>query len=231
MPSEAAEDYLKAIYKIRSEGVVKTTEIARAMDVSSASATTMVKRLADMDLVRYIPYQGVELTPKGLKTALNVIRNHRLLELYLTKALGYSWDEVHKEAEQLEHHISEEFEERISEFLGFPTHDPHGDPIPSKDGKIIHTPTTPLTEVEPGQTVQIQRVCDASNEMLRYFASLDLIPQTVILVISKEPFKGPITISITGRDKVAKNIVLGHEVSSRIFVAAWNDNSVIPAEK
>ena len=138
MLSGAVQDYLKTIYKLQEQGgAVSTSALAEAMGVAAASATGMVKKLAVLKLARHSPYQGVVLTKAGEKMALEVIRHHRLLELYLAEALGYSWDKVHEEAERLEHVISEEFEEKIFEALGRPTRDPHGDPIPTKDGTLV----------------------------------------------------------------------------------------------
>src|SRR6056297_3859017 len=149
--SQSVEDYLKAIYKLETdEKGASTTRIAESLDVSSASATNMVKRLSEMGLVDYESYKGASLTNSGRKIALEIIRHHRLLELYLLEVMGYSWDEVHEEAEKLEHHISERFEEKIAKLLDNPTHDPHGDPIPTKDGLIPEMDVEPLVNAEEG---------------------------------------------------------------------------------
>lgn len=147
--SQSIEDYLKAIYVLQSEGEsASTTNIAKALDVSSASVTNMLKRLAKMNLLEHESYKGAKLTPAGVKIALEVLRHHRLLELYLKEVMGYSWDEVHDEAENLEHHISEQFEDRIAELLNHPTHDPHGDPIPSKEGVMPEMANLSILEAD-----------------------------------------------------------------------------------
>ncbi|HWT79630.1 MAG TPA: metal-dependent transcriptional regulator, partial [Candidatus Methylomirabilis sp.] len=161
MLSEATQDYLKAIYKLQEQGgVVSTSALAEAMEVTAASVTGMVKKLAGLKLVRHNPYRGVILSRAGQKIALEILRHHRLLELYLAEALGYSWDKVHEEAERLEHVISEEFEEKIFEVLGRPTRDPHGDPIPAKDGTVITTAHERLSDLEPGAKGVIRQVSD-----------------------------------------------------------------------
>ena len=181
------EDYLKAIYAAarEGEGRATTSAIAERMEVSAASATNMMQKLAEMKLVEYRPYHGVALTSAGEKIALEVIRHHRLIELYLAEALGYSWDEVHDEAERLEHVISEEFEDRIDAMLGHPTQDPHGDPIPSKSGRVPSDADRPLSEVPPGESVVVQRVYDRDGEVLRQLASLDLVPGTRVIVVDR----------------------------------------------
>src|SRR3974377_527492 len=151
MLSEATQDYLKAIYKLQEQGgVVSTSALAEAMEVTAASVTGMVKKLAGLKLVRHNPYRGVILSRAGQKIALEILWHHRLLELYLAEALGYSWDKVHEEAERLEHVISEEFEEKIFQALGRPTRDPHGDPIPAKDGTVKAADQDRLADLEPG---------------------------------------------------------------------------------
>ncbi len=213
MLSQAVEDYLKAIYKLQGEGAVSTTDIARALDVSSASVTNMVKRLAEMKMVAYQSYKGVRLTEAGEKIALEIIRHHRLLETYLKEVLGYSWDQMHEEAERLEHHISEEFERKIDELLGYPTHDPHGHPIPTRDGQITETATAPLALAEPGRTLVIHHISDADPALLDYLETLGLLPQTPVVVLQKAPFNGPLTLRIGQHEHV-----VGHEVASNVFV-------------
>jgi len=214
MLSQAVQDYLKAIYKLQERGgSVSTTALAEEMDVAAASATGMVKKLASLKLVRHSPYQGVVLTKAGEKMALEVIRHHRLLELYLAEALGYSWDRVHEEAERLEHVISEEFEEKIFEALGRPTRDPHGDPIPAKDGTLVAGDHERLSDLEPGATGVIRRVSDRSAEMLRYLGTRGLVPDATVEVVEKAPFNGPITVK-TGET----SHVLGRDLASHILV-------------
>ena len=216
MLSEAVQDYLKTIYKLQEQGgAVSTSALAEAMGVAAASATGMVKKLAGLKLARHNPYQGVVLTKAGQKMALEVIRHHRLLELYLAEALGYSWDKVHEEAERLEHVISEEFEEKIFEALGRPTRDPHGDPIPTKDGMLVAGSHERLSEMEPGATGVIRRVSDSSAEVLRYLGDRGLVPDAAVEILEKAPFNGPITV------KMGKTShVLGRELASHIRVEA-----------
>jgi len=214
MLSQAVEDYLKVIYKLQQENKrVTTTDLAKALKVAPASVTNMMKKLAKMRLVQHTSYQGVELTKAGRKVALEVVRHHRLLELYLKEALGYSWDQVHDEAEKLEHHISEEFEEKIFEALGRPTFYPHGDPIPTKEGEIHATDFDPLSDAEPGDVLVIRRVDDGDPELLRYLEELGLLPMVTIEVMGKQPFNGPLTVRVGDAQHA-----LGRELASNIFV-------------
>ncbi len=224
MLSQAAEDYIKAVYKLETEGSVTTNLIAKALKVSSASVTNMLKRLAEMKLLEHTSYKGVKLTKAGRKIALEVLRHHRLIELYLSEVMGYSWDEVHDEAERLEHHISETFEEKIFEMLGYPEIDPHGDPIPSKEGGVINDKFAPLSNIEPGNIVRIERVSDNDPEMLRYLSEIGLVLKMTVEVLSKAPFDGPLTIKIDDKEqmvwrKVAKNVYVApveHEPSVEV---------------
>jgi DtxR family Mn-dependent transcriptional regulator len=214
MLSQAVEDYLKTIYKLQQNtAAVSTSDIARAMDVSSASVTNMVKRLAQMGLLEYESYRGVTVTATGEKVALEIIRHHRLLELYLREVMGYSWEKIHEEAEHLEHHISEEFEQKIDELLGFPTHDPHGDPIPTREGEMADATTHQLADVDPGNSVVVQRVSDTDPEMLSYLEEIGLLPGVSVKVVEKAPFHGPITMLIDGDKRV-----VGYRVASNVFV-------------
>lgn len=211
--SQSSEDYLKAIYKLQSAGGVSTKDIASALGVAAASVTNMVKRLADMKLVEHRSYRGVRLTELGEKAALETIRHHRLLETYLREVMGYSWDQMHEEAERLEHHISEAFEDKIDEMLGYPTHDPHGHPIPTRDGNINIQTTTPLSDVPAGHTVVIHHIEDTDPEILGYLEGIGLLPRTAVAVDEKAPFRGPITIRIAERREL-----IGHHVATGIFV-------------
>jgi DtxR family Mn-dependent transcriptional regulator len=183
------------------------------MDVSSASATNMVKRLAEMGLVDYESYKGARLTDAGQKIALEIIRHHRLLELYLLEVMGYSWDEVHDEAEKLEHHISEQFEDKIAELLDDPTHDPHGDPIPTKDGIMPELDEQPLTAASQNHAYMIARVKDQDPERLRYLEKEGLLPGARVIVKKREPFDGPITLLVEDEQKV-----IGHELANMILI-------------
>lgn len=195
--SEAVEDFVKTVYILQQRyDLVPTTEIAQALNISPPSATDMAKKLADANrlrepLITHERYRGVRLTELGEQIALEVLRHHRLIELYLVKALGYSWDEVHEEADRLEHVISERFEERIAEFLGHPDIDPHGDPIPSLDGSLpLRGDLIPLSEWPVGKPGIVGRLLDQSTEKLQYLAHKGLTPGTLIEVVEREPFDG-----------------------------------------
>jgi len=214
MLSQAVEDYLKAIFEVqRDHGKVATTVLAERMGVAPASATGMIKKLAGLKLVRHSPYQGVVLTRAGEKLALEVLRHHRLLELYLAEALGYTWDQVHDEACRLEHVISEEFEDKIYEALGRPTRDPHGEPIPTKDGKMPSADHEPLSDLQPGTAGVISQVSKSNPEILRYLGARGLIPEATVEVVEKAPFEGPLTVR-TGEN----SYVLGRQLASHIRV-------------
>lgn len=215
MLSQAVEDYLKTIYKLQDDGTVATTDIARAMDKSSASVTNMIKRLDQMGLVKYQSYKGVTLTEAGNKIALEIIRHHRLLELYLKEVMGYSWKSIHEEAEHLEHHISEEFENRIDQMLGYPTHDPHGHPIPTRDGHVEELDVDPLSDVAQGATVRVQRVSDEDPELLHYLEDIGLMPGAHVMILEKEPFDGPLKLSIGEEERM-----IGFTVACNVFVVA-----------
>lgn len=197
----AIEDYLKAIYALQQQrGVVTTSLLGEQRGSKPGSVTGMVKKLAEMNLVTHTPYQGVQLTPAGERVALEVIRHHRLLELYLVEALGYSWDEVHEEAEKLEHHISEKLEARIAARLGHPTFDPHGDPIPSLEGELPVSNDVRLADLTVADQGRIVRVRDQSAERLRYLADLGLVPGATVEVTASAPFDGPITVRLHAAD-------------------------------
>ncbi|RME80404.1 MAG: metal-dependent transcriptional regulator [Caldilineae bacterium] len=184
MHTQAVEDYLKVIYEIqREQGKVATTVLAERMGVSPPSVTGMLKKLADLHLVVYERYQGVTLTEAGRKIALEVIRHHRLVELYLAEALGVPWDRVHDEAEKWEHVLSEDLEDRIDQALGYPTLDPHGAPIPARDGTVVHVEQERLSELAPGQRALIAEVSDHDPGILRRLGQQGLFPATEIEVI------------------------------------------------
>lgn len=213
MLSESAQDYLKAIYKLQEHGVVSTSDLAKAKEVSSASVTNMIKRLNQMGLVEYESYKGVTLTEAGCKIALEIIRHHRLLELYLKEVMGYSWGDMHNEAERLEHHISEEFEDRMDEMLGYPTHDPHGDPIPTRDGHVEDTIRDPLSHGEIGTRFKVQRVSDENPDLLHYLEDMGLLPGAEVTIIEKAPFDGPLTVHIGSDEKT-----IGFSVAQNVFI-------------
>ncbi len=211
MPTQAADltvavqNYLKAIYVLEAAGErVTTSALARRMGVSAPSATAMTKRLAELGLVERLPYRGVALTEAGRLGALEVVRHHRLLERYLVDRLGVSLDEVHAEAELLEHVLSDELEAKIDEELGFPTHDPHGDPIPDNELRVAHGLERTLLDLEPGDGATIARVPDGDPELLRYLGDLGLLPGSNVELVAFAPFGGPVTVqTATGEHAIS----------------------------
>ncbi|MGD8414385.1 MAG: metal-dependent transcriptional regulator [Candidatus Latescibacterota bacterium] len=209
--SQSVEDYLKAIYKLDESGRrVSKSEVATVLGVSAASVTNMIKKMAEMGLVKHESYKDVALTETGHRAALEVVRHHRLLETYLREVMGYSWHQMHEEAEQLEHHISEVFEKKIDEMLGYPTHDPHGHPIPSLEGDIEFPDTKKLSDVVPGHALTVHHVEDGDPDVLAYLEQIGLLPQAEVMVVEKAPFDGPVTINIDNRREVIGNKVAGH---------------------
>jgi DtxR family Mn-dependent transcriptional regulator len=202
--SAAVEDYAKAIYalQLRGDGAVSTTALAERLGVTAASASGMVRKLDEHGLVTHVPYKGVKLTEEGTRLALEVLRHHRLLELYLAESLGVPWDRVHEEAEVLEHVLSEDLEALIAAKLGHPTHDPHGDPIPSADLQMPEEETSCLAELEPGTCGTFVRVSDSDPEMLRYLAERDIAPGAEVRVEDKQPFGGPLFVAINDQTHV-----------------------------
>jgi DtxR family Mn-dependent transcriptional regulator len=215
MLSASIEDYIKVIYTLESEHAKATTkEIADRLGVKMASVTGMVKHLAEEGYVRHTLYRGVHLTPKGCAVALRMIRRHRLIELFLCQTLGLSWDEVHADAERLEHVVSENLVERIYEVLGRPEFDPHGSPIPAGDGTIAPTRGIRLDEMGQGARGEVVEVSDRDPEFLRYLTELGLRIGSGIEIRDRAPFNGPITLALDDR-----TIAIGHEAGSRIRVA------------
>jgi len=195
--SEAIEDFLKAVYLLQQEyDRVQTSVLADALNITAPSTTEMAKKLAKANLVVHEPYRGIRLTPAGERVALEIVRNHRLLELFLVQALGYGWDEVHEEAERLEHAISERLAQRIAEYLGNPRYDPHGDPIPGPEGDIYERELTPLSEWPLGVKGRVARLRDQSPEMLRYLAEKSLVIGATVETIKRDPFDGPLTLMV-----------------------------------
>ncbi len=214
--SPAVEDYLKAIYKLQPpDGSVSTSALALALEVSAASVTNMIQRLAETGLIEYESYKGVRLTKAGTQVALEIIRHHRLLELYLKEVMDYSWEQLHDEAERLEHHISEAFESKLDELLGHPTHDPHGHPIPTREGQVADLASDRLADVEAGQSAAICHLADDDPALLHHLEARGLLPGTTITVVEKAPFKGPLTVRIEGREQV-----LGRAAARSVFVRA-----------
>ncbi len=214
MINKTTEDYLKQIFWLsRKLNKITTSSIARSLIISSASVTDMVKRLSRNGYLTYAPYYGVRLTKRGERLALRVIRRHRLLELYLVQALQFSWDNVHEEAERLEHVISDELEERIDRYLGHPKYDPHGDPIPTQEGILEELHERKLSELREGDSAIVLRVAD-SKKLLQYMKKMDLTLNSRLHVQTKESFDKSMTIKVNGK----KEQFLSHETASSVFV-------------
>lgn len=221
----AMEDYLKAIYGINEHGERVTTQaIAAQLDVAPPSVTGMLKRLSDLKLITYEPYRTIDLTDSGRKVALEVVRHHRLLELYLAEALGYSWDEVHDEADRLEHLISEEFERRIDAVLGFPAFDPHGHPIPSASGDVSTVSDDRLAAMAVGERGVVVRVSDTDAERLRYLGALGLYPDASVTVLERLPFNGPLRVQIGEAEHI-----VGLELADAVHVSTEDPAAPEPA--
>jgi DtxR family transcriptional regulator, Mn-dependent transcriptional regulator len=213
--SESIQDYLKEIYKLQGEaGRATTSGIAERMDVAASSATAMVKKLTALGLAAHQPYRGVALTAAGEAVAIEVIRHHRLLEQYLAQTLGLSIDAVHAEADRLEHALSEELEALIDKSLGYPTHDPHGDPIPDAELRIDTQAHGSLEALAEGEEATVSRVPDGDPELLRYLDDLGLVPGRRVRLQSAAPFAGPLTVKIDGRERA-----ISRDLAARISVA------------
>ena len=213
------QDYLKGIYMLSKElgsaEPVPTSALADRLGVTPASATNMLKKLDSLGLVSHANYRGAALTEPGRKIALEVIRHHRLLETYLAEALGVPWDQVHAEAEVLEHFLSEELEERIAAQLGHPEFDPHGHPIPTKDGAVPEHSEQLLWEASEGSSVAVERVSDAEAEALRYLGSIGILPGAAVEIVGRGPLAGPLYVKVqAGGDDV-------HALSKELAEAVW----------
>ena len=213
--THAVQDYVKAIYSLEArEGrAVSTSALAERLEVSPASASAMCKRLDSLGLVRHERYRGVRLTSHGHRMALEVLRHHRLIESYLADALGVPWDRVHAEAEVLEHAMSPELVERMADKLGNPTHDPHGDPIPTREGEIDEGHSRALAELEPGERGIFARISDSDPEMLRYLHERGIAPGAEVELRGRVPFGGPLTVTVEGADHA-----LGEELASAMRI-------------
>ncbi len=216
--SQSIEDYLKAIYELtRGEDRASTNALAEYLNVAPASVTGMLQKLASTQpaLVDYQKHRGVLLTEQGERVALETIRHHRLLELFLHQILGYEWHEVHEEADRLEHVISEQFEQRIAEALGDPRHDPHGDPIPRMDLSLPESDETPLSALRPGQRARVMRVRDSVADLLQHLSELGVVPNTELTVTAYSEFDGNLHVKLQGGKQ---DIVLGPRITSQVFV-------------
>lgn len=211
--TRSVEDYLKAIYRLSHGGQPATTsEIAQQLEVSAPSVSGMVKRLADQGLLEHVPYKGVELTASGRRAALRMLRRHRVIETYLVERLGFTWDTVHEEAERLEHAVSDGLIDRMAAALGDPTFDPHGDPIPARDGSIAELIYTPLDDLPVGELVVIRQADTSDAERLRYLAEIGLRPGAEAVVVAREPFGGPLTVRIRGERRM-----VGRELAALVL--------------
>jgi len=212
--SSSIGDYLKAIWTIAETASASTKDISGHLSVAPASVTNMLGRLQEMGLVRYERYRGASLTGRGLEEALRLVRRHRLIESFLLGHLGYSWEEVHDEAERLEHAVSDEFTERLAELLGHPAHDPHGDPIPAADGTLEPDDSLPLGEAEVGGKVRISKVSDESTPILDYLGGRGLVPGTLLTVREVRALDGVVTVEDEGGEIHA----LGESLARSVFV-------------
>ena len=216
--SGPVEDYLKAIYDLERDAQPATTnEIAERLAISPASVSGMVRRLAEQGLITHEPYRGVRLTQDGRRAALRTLRRHRILECYLTEVLGYPWDRVHDEAERLEHTASEELIERMADALGDPLHDPHGAPIPSREGVVEETTRRTIADAVSGERLRVRQVMDEDGERLRYLAELGIRPGSIIRILDRAPFEGPITLWV---DNSAGGVTraVGPALAAQVFV-------------
>jgi DtxR family Mn-dependent transcriptional regulator len=214
--SRSVEDYLKAVYSLTERGEsASTSALAESLDVQPASVTGMVKRLAECGYLEHARYRGVRLTEAGSREALRIIRRHRILETYLNTHLDYSWEDVHEEAERLEHAASDTLIDRMAAILKHPSHDPHGAPIPTPSGEIEASEFVTLNEVDPGVAVQIRSVQDEDPDRLRYMETLGLVPGARIVIEERAPFDGPTTVTIGSRETAE---VIGSDLADGIFV-------------
>lgn len=210
------EDYLKAIYELESRGTAaETNAIAELLKIAPASVSGMMRRLAEQGLITHERYRGARLTASGRRAALKTLRRHRVIEAYLTSALGYSWDRVHDEAERLEHAASDELIDRMAAAIGEPETDPHGAPIPNRDGTLEERAAVSLATLQPGDSAKVARVSDKDAERLRYLAELGIIPGTTVNVIAREPYGGPIALRVGSSSRT-----IGPELAEQILVSA-----------
>ena len=213
--TRSVEDYLKSIFHLTNQGGFATTsDIAAMLEIAPPSVSGMVKRLSETGLIEHVPYRGVQLTPQGRRAALQMIRRHRILEVYLTQQLGYDWGDVHEEAERLEHAVSEKLIEKMAGTLGDPRYDPHGAPIPTAAGDIEEAELFTLADAKIGATVIVRQVGDDDAARLRYLAELGLTPGTHLTVLERQPFNGPTTVRSGSETRV-----VGQELAEQLWCA------------
>jgi DtxR family Mn-dependent transcriptional regulator len=213
--THSAEDYLKAIYALSGDAPASTTRIAQRLDLAPASVSGMIRRLSEQDLIAHEPYRGVVLTPAGRRIALRVLRRHRVIETYLVRFLGYRLDDVHEEADRLEHAVSDTLVERMAAALGHPRVDPHGDPIPDRNGALDEVAHTPLPELPIGVEAELCRVDTSDGERLRYIARAGLVPGARVQLVDRQPFDGPVTVRVGGKKRV-----LGRDMATLLLCAS-----------
>jgi DtxR family Mn-dependent transcriptional regulator len=218
-PSSSIEDYVKVIYSFTEwqDKPITSSRLAQRLGVANSSVSEMVRKLKDQGLVDHKPYSAITLTEDGVRLALSMVRRHRLIETYLVQELGYSWDEVHDEAELLEHAVSDTFIERMAAKLGDPIRDPHGDPIPSADGSIMLPAAHRLSELDEGHTGRITRISDENPDLLRYLAAEEIDLDDDVEVIGRKPFGGPLVVRI-GSGDARREYDLADEVTSALWV-------------
>lgn len=215
--TRSVEDYLKSVFHLTNQGGFATTSgIAGMLEVAPPSVSGMMKRLSETGLIEHVPYRGVQLTPQGRRAALQMIRRHRILEVYLTSELGYDWGDVHVEAERLEHAVSDKLIERMADALGEPRYDPHGAPIPTAAGEIEEAELVTLADVPVGSTVVLRQVGDEHADRLRYLAEQGLTPGAQLAVIERQPFNGPTVVRLS--DGTTR--VVGQELGLLLFCRA-----------
>ena len=219
-PSSSVGDYLKAILELSREGAASTKDVADRLSVSAASVSNMFVRLQEMGLADYERYRGASLTQAGRVEALRLLRRHRLIETFLLRSLGYSWEDVHAEAERLEHSVSDGFTERLAEFLAHPTHDPHGDPIPAADGSLEPDDSFPLSAAAAGQLVRIYRVGDEEAAKLAYLEEHGLMPGRLLKVKEVRAVDGVVTVE----DAEGETRILGEPLASSVFVRSASED-------
>jgi DtxR family transcriptional regulator, Mn-dependent transcriptional regulator len=200
--TRSAEDYLRAIYVLSADAPASTTQIAQRLDLAPASVSGMIRRLSDQALIDHEPYRGVVLTPAGRRVALTMLRRHRIIEAYLVEFLGYRLDNVHEEADRLEHAVSDVLVERMAAALGHPRFDPHGDPIPDHNGVLDEESCTPLPNLPLGEEAEVRRVDTGDPDRLRYFAQAGLLPGARVRLVDLQPFDGPVTVQVEGTNRI-----------------------------
>ena len=212
-------DYLTAIYRLGSRlDKVTTTALAEHMHVSAPAASSMLKRLEESKFVERSSVDGVSLTDQGRLAALQLVRRHRLLEVFLIQVMGFTWDQVDSEAHRLEHAVSAAFEARMDALCGYPTHCPHGDPIPTQDGQVHDVVAASLATLDPGEVGILHRVTSRDAQVLRYLARLGLVPGQPVRLVEVGPFNGPVTVEVLQGDHVAERHILGHELAGTLLV-------------